>query len=171
MRIMHWSMSLIIIGLLILGLLMANWLADASYAGKMYWWHKSFGVLALLLIFVRLCLRWQYRAQIPQLPIDMPALERKAAHGGHTLLYVLMLIVPISGYLMSSTYTASSGITFFGLALPDVLPKNDVQAQFFTAVHVISAYTIGIMVLLHVAAVIKHRFFDSPEHDSLRKML
>lgn len=168
---MHWTMALIIVGLLILGLIMTGWLAEATYVGQMYWWHKSFGVLVLALIFVRLLVRWQYKNQIPQLPLDMPNYERLGAHAGHTLLYILMLLVPISGYLMSSTYTGSSGITFFDIAMPNVLPKNDVQAKYFTAIHMISAYAIGILVIGHVLAVLKHRFFDAKEHDSLSKML
>lgn len=170
MRLLHWSMALIIIGLIILGFLMGNVLTDEPYTRDMFIWHKSFGVLALILIALRLITRFSLNGRVPKLSSMMKKYELMAAKVGHVLLYVFMVIAPLSGYLMSSTYPKSSGIALFGIPLPDALPKSDALAQFFTGVHIVSTYVLAALIVGHIAAVIKHMCFDKHDKDILKKM-
>jgi cytochrome b561 len=170
MRVLHWTMALIIIGLIILGFLMGNVLTDEPYTKDLYFWHKSFGVLALMLIAIRIGTRYTLRDKIPALSTMMKKYELVAAKLGHVLLYVFMVIAPASGYLMSSAYSKSSGILFFGLKLPDAIPKNDVLAHFFTSVHVVSAYILAALIVGHVAAVVKHRYFGKHRENLLKRI-
>jgi cytochrome b561 len=170
MRLFHWTMSIIIIGLIILGFLMQEVFTDEPFTGAMFTWHKSFGVLVLILITLRLFTRYVLRKQVPPMIPSLTTLERWAAVVGHKLLYLLMIIVPVSGYLMSSAFPKSSGIALFGIPLPDALPKSDAVAQVFTLIHQVSAYTLAAVIVLHVAAVIKHRYFDNHPDDILKRM-
>lgn len=171
MRAFHWTISILVFGMLILGFLMTGWLDKVSYKGELVTWHKSFGVLILCLVVLRLLTRLLHLKSIPPFSSSMPAYEIFLANIVHKLLYVFLLIMPLSGYLMSSLHPKSSGVAFFGISLPQFLPKSQVWSGFFSQIHEISAFALLALITLHVAGVIKHRFFDKPENDSLGRML
>ena len=170
LRILHWSMALIILGMIGVGLTMVS--LDDRVPAKfdlLYPWHKSFGMLILILVLVRLTTR--LRASTPPLPEGLAAWEARAAKLGHIALYVLMVLVPCMGYAMSSSYTQSDGVFFFGVNLPELLPKNDARFAVFQALHRYMAYTLLTLVVLHVAGALKHRFLDKdPANDVLSRM-
>ena len=171
-RILHWSMALIILGMIWAGWTMVS--LDDRVPAKFelfYPWHKSFGMLILLLVVVRLTTRLRARASIPPLPDGLARWEARAARIGHTALYALMIIVPCMGYAMSSSFTQSDGVFFFGVNLPELLPKNDARFEVFQALHRYLAYTLLAVVVLHVAGALKHRFLDKDrDNDVLSRM-
>ena len=76
------------------------------------------------------------------------------------------------GYSMSSTFTMSDGVFFFGVNLPELLPKNDDWFVVFQLLHKVFAYTLLALIVLHIAGALKHRFYDKdPRNDVLRRML
>lgn len=76
------------------------------------------------------------------------------------------------GYSMSSTYTQSDGVPFFLVHLPELLPKNDNWFRVFQWLHRTLAYTLLVLIILHVLGALKHRFVDAdPSNDVLRRML
>lgn len=175
MRVLHWVMAILIALELVAGLLMVH-LYDqtAAVVGDLYPWHKSVGLLILLFILWRMVVR--SRSTVPALPDSLQNWEKVSAHVGHGLLYLLILVVPIMGYCMSSTYTMSDGVTFFGLPVPELLPKNDAQFAVFQLLHRIGAYVLLGVVVVHVLAVLKHRFLDrnhagANDSDVLSRML
>jgi len=134
-----------------------------------YPWHKSFGMLVLCLVLVRLTMR--ARARIPELPSGLPPWEAGTARVAHRLLYALMIIVPCMGYAMSSSYTQSDGVFFFGFNLPELLPKNDARFEVFRWLHRWLAYSLLGVVALHVIGALKHRFIDKDRgNDVLSRM-
>lgn len=170
LRILHWSMAVIILGMIAAGWTMVS--LDDKVPAKfevLYPWHKSFGMLILLMVLVRMAARW--RARVPGLPAGLAPWEARAARIGHTALYVLMIVVPCMGYSMSSSYTQSDGVFFFGVNLPELLPKNDARFAVFQALHRYLAYTLLVLVVLHVAGALKHRLVDKdPGNDVLSRM-
>lgn len=170
MRLFHWTMSIIIICLLIVGFLMTGWWSEKPFTGDLFFWHKSFGVLILILVTMRIPTRFHYRGQRPTMD-GIPVYERRLAEAVHKLLYAFMLIMPLSGFLTSSFHPKSPGVPFFFGYIPNIFPKNLEAAEFFASVHWYSAYILLVLLFLHIAGVVKHRFFDIPENDSLRKML
>lgn len=170
MRALHWIRAALILGLLALGITM-TWLPDTVTA-KFTWMypnHKQFGVLVWLLVLVQLVLR--ARSPRPAPPAGLKPWERHAAHIVHVAMYVLALVVPMMGYAMSSSFTQSDGVPFFGLEVPELLPKNDAAFAVFDWLHMVLAYTLLGCVVLHVAGVIKHRYFDSDrDNDVLPRM-
>jgi len=159
MRVLHWTMAVIILGNVCAGLTMVS--LDDHVPAKFnvfYPWHKSFGMLILFLVLARLVTR--ARSLHPALPEGLPSWEAGTARATHMLLYVLMIAVPCMGYAMSSSYTQSDGVFFFAFNLPELLPKNDARFEVFRWLHRWLAYSLLGLVLLHVAGALKHRFID-----------
>jgi cytochrome b561 len=161
-------MALVILFLLGLGIYMTEFLPkDSPNHLQVYELHKSFGVVALIFIFIRIVNRFIKKA--PALPDTMPKIEQILSHLGHLGLYVLMLVVPLSGFLMSNSF--GFPVKFFGTELPVLIGTNFDQGKLFAEAHELGAYALLGLVVVHVAAVIKHRFFDKPENDVLKRMI
>jgi cytochrome b561 len=171
MRILHWTMAAIILGQICIGWAMVS-MDDATPAkyDSFYPLHKSIGLLVFMLVAVRLVTR--IRSDVPPLPSGLASWEAKAAKLGHFALYTLMIVVPLMGYSMSSSYTQSDGVTFFGIPVPELLPKNDDRFEVFKTLHRWLAYTLLGLIALHVLGALKHRFLDrNRENDVLSRMI
>lgn len=167
-RIIHWLMAVIIITLLGLGIYMTEFLSkEASNKMEIYNLHKSLGVVAFILIFLRIINRFAKPA--PELPETIAKSERILAHLGHFGIYALMVIVPFSGYLMSNSF--GYPVHLFSITMPVIAQTNFDLGKIFSEIHEISSYSLLGLVTLHILGVIKHRFFDKPENDVLKRML
>jgi len=167
-RIFHWAMALLIICMIGFGVYIADFIGeDSTNRYTLFDLHKSFGVLALILIAFRIINRFINHP--PALPQTIKNYEKILAHLGHFGLYALMLIVPLSGYLMSNSYGFE--VKFFGILLPFITSLNIDNAKIFSEVHEISAYILAGLIAIHIIAVVKHRFFDQKENDVLNRML
>jgi cytochrome b561 len=170
MRLFHWAMALIIIGLIWAGITMVA-LPDSDPVkfGVFFPWHKSFGMLILFLVVARLVIR--SRSALPPLPSALSRFESRTATVMHVALYVLMVIVPLSGYAMSSVYTQSDGVNFFGTYIPEWIPKDDAWFQPLFDLHRALAFTLLGLLVIHIAGALKHRFVDrDPQKDGLSRM-
>ena len=167
-RILHWVMALLIIFLLGLGIYMNDFLdKDSANRLDVYNLHKSLGVVVLILVFIRIINRLLTRT--PALPFAISALEKKLAKFGHFALYFLMITTPLSGYLMSSF--AGYPVKLFSIELPNFFAPNFEIAGFFSEAHEVSAFTLLGLIVIHILAVIRHRFFDKPGNDVLNRMI
>ena len=120
-------------------------------------WHKWIGVSVFLLALLRA--GWRATHAPPPLPPAMPRWEAGAARISHLLLYLLMLALPLSGWLMSSAKGFQT--VYFGvLPLPDLLAKNEPLGRLLAEIHELLAYTLSAAVGLHVLAALKHRLLD-----------
>jgi cytochrome b561 len=173
MRAFHWLRALVVIGTLSVGLLMVNLPDDLpAKFEQLYPNHKQFGLLAMLLGLVQLVLRMRARHRLPGPPAGLRPWERMLSTTVHRAFYVLLIVVPLMGYSMSSTFTQSDGVPFFFGLLPELLPKNDNWFEVFRLLHRIFAYTLLTLVVLHVAGALKHRLLDkNGQTDVLRRML
>lgn len=157
MRLIHWTLGVIIIGLIITGLTHDSWPKDIQ--PQFYYWHKSFGIVALALIFIRIFFRIKFKDQIPPLPKTISKQDEKMAKAGHHFLYLLMLVLPISGYIMSMA--GGHGIKMFGIEIPNIFSKEDKELGGMAhEVHEVGGIIIAIVVSIHILAVIKHKVFD-----------
>ncbi|MGQ9687042.1 MAG: cytochrome b [Thiobacillaceae bacterium] len=162
---LHWLIALLILAALPLGLTMTG--MDLSPQKlKFYAWHKWLGVTVFGLAVLRLL--WRVTHPAPPWPQTMPAWQRRAAQGLHWALYVLMLAIPLAGWLMSSAkgfQTVYLGV----LPIPDVLSKDEALGEILARVHASLAYALIALIVVHVAAALKHHFIDGD--DILRRML
>ena len=113
--------------------------------------HKSFGLLAIALIAVRLV--WRIGHRPPENPA-VHGLERKLATGAHHLLYVLLVLVPAAG-LTSVSFTKYP-LKFFGIPVPKPGYPDEALNAFFSGTHSVLAWTLAALIALHVAAAIRH---------------
>ena len=99
---------------------------------------------------------WRLGHPPPALPAGFPRIEVLAAHADHALLYVLFLVMPLSGYLNAAA--AGHSVRIFGLALiPPLVPENDRLAQAAIAVHLAGQFLVYGLVAIHVGAALMHR--------------
>lgn len=152
--LLHWLMALGLVGTFALGFYMEG-LSFSPSKLKLIAWHKWAGISLLLLFVVRLA--WRLFHRTPELPSDMGQLSRLAAHAGHALLYVLMLAIPLTGWLASSAQGVS--VVWFGIwPLPDLISKNpDLGARLQDA-HMVLNYLLLVVVIGHVGAALQHHF-------------
>jgi cytochrome b561 len=151
----HWLLALLIVANLSLGLYMHD-LPISPARLKLFNWHKWAGITILALSALRLL--WRL-AHAPPPDAPMPAWQRHAAHTVHRLLYVLFFAVPLAGWAYSSA--AGFPVVWFGvLPLPDWVPVDKAWADALKAAHKALAAVLGVLVLLHVAAALKHQFID-----------
>lgn len=120
-------------------------------------YHKWAGMAVLALVVVRILVRLAKGA--PALPASMSPAARLVAHAGHLLLYVLMVAIPLSGWLMSSAYGIP--VVMFGLwQVPDLIAANPELAPQLGQLHGALNTLLLLVVLGHVAAALKHHFID-----------
>ena len=167
-RIFHWVMAILIIFMIGFGIYMTDFISNENTnRHTIYELHKSIGVLVLILLIARIINRLYHKP--PTLPESIKNFEKKIAYLAHLGFYFLMLIVPLSGYLMSNFYGFE--VKIFGIILPNLTSQNIDLAKIFGEIHEISAFSLAGLIALHVSAVIKHRFFDQKENDVLKRML
>jgi len=149
---LHWLVALGLVGTFALGFYLQD-LPLSPGKLKLYSWHKWAGVTLLVLVVVRLA--WRMTHCAPDFPRAMGSMARLAAHAGHWLLYVLMLAIPVSGWLMSSAQGFT--VVWLGLLpLPDLVSKNAALGALLKDIHVTLNYTLLVVVIGHVGAALMH---------------
>lgn len=153
---LHWIIAILIIGMILLGYYMAD--IPKGTPGRAFYFnlHKSFGVMAGVLILLRLIWRLTHRA--PPLPGSMPRWEASAAKWSHRLLYLCMVLQPTVGYLSSSFN--KYGVKFFGLPLPQWGWENPYLRDLFGDAHEIIGAILATLIVIHVLAAFKHLLID-----------
>lgn len=150
-QLLHWSMALIIISMLFLGLSMVQSLATWQIEAVQL--HKSFGVLALFLVILRLINK--VISKSPALPSEVSKWQTFAAHATHTGLYISMLLMPISGWLIQNA--DGRVVKLFGLiTLPQLVNADIYLYGLFREMHGLIALLFIIMIFMHVGAALYH---------------
>ncbi|SER01586.1 cytochrome b561 [Solimonas aquatica] len=161
---LHWLTLLLMLGGYTLGFIMAD-LPVSPTRLKMFVSHKWIGVTVFLLSLIRVL--WRLAVPPPQ-PVAMPAWQRLASEYTHRAIYLMLFLLPLSGWLMSSAHgfqTVYLGV----LPIPDLLHKDKALAETLEEVHESFALLMLALLAVHVAAALKHHLID---HDgSLRRML
>jgi len=150
-RLLHWLMALMILAMLFIGAGMA-----ASVSERHEWLlhlHKPLGIAILLLVVVRLVVRFSTRQ--PPLPKDLPGWQALAAKLSHVLLYALMLVLPLLGWAMISA-AGDPVMLSSSLQLPSIVPANPTTFAFLRKAHGYLAYLLFLTVLVHLAAALFH---------------
>jgi cytochrome b561 len=153
--VLHWLLALAILGSLGFGVYMTDLPMSPSRL-KLYNYHKWAGITILVLSAARLLWRLSHR---PPEDVAMPAWQRRAAHATHWALYALFFAVPLSGWAHSSA-TGFPVVWFGVLPLPDLAPVDRPLAQTLKLVHNVFAGLLASLVVVHVAAALKHQFVD-----------
>ena len=183
--VLHWLIGFVIIGMFALGWFMSELPKEAPKESAfdlfnlgVYTWqlaepasprtfyfslHKSIGVTLIVLILLRIL--WRITHKPPALLASMANWEKKLATAGHHLLYLLMVLMPATG-LLQGIYS-KYGVKWFGMDFIGGLDNKDLREVFHDA-HELIGTIFAIMVLIHIAAAIKHKFIDKDE--TLKRM-
>ncbi len=153
---LHWLTALLIVGSFTVGLSMVPMPLGRQ---KLQWfgWHKSIGITIFLLTCLRLAWRAGHGAPPPL--STMPPWQLRASRWVHVALYLLLVIIPLSGWV----YSSSTGVqvVYLGLfPLPDLVPKDRILARALLTLHLTLNFTLFSLVCVHTAAALKHHFVD-----------
>ena len=153
---LHWLIAFAVLGLIGVGLVMTN-MKMSPQTLALYMNHKSMGLTVLVLMLVRLIYRWVRPP--PPLPETMPRWQRLSAHYTHVLLYLLLFAMPISGWLRNGA--SGFPMKYFHLfRVPDLIGKSSSALTFFKNMHELMAYTLIVLISLHILAALKHALID-----------
>lgn len=147
--VLHWAQAILILWLLWLGWTMTD-LPKGAERSAAYGLHKSLGLVALLVVAVRLAWRHRHPAP-PALGQGWEALLARAVHVG---LYLFLVVAPLAGYLASS-FTPYA-IKLFGIELPKAGWPDEALNGLFKGIHVGAVWAGAGLILLHVAGAAKH---------------
>jgi cytochrome b561 len=146
---LHWAQAIVVIWLLWLGWTMLD-LPKGAERSAAYGLHKSLGLLALLLIAIRLA----WRRGHPAPKAQATGWEAKLATAVHHMLYALLFMAPLAGYLASS-FTPYA-IKFFGVELPRTGWPDESLNGLFKLAHVVFVWSLAGLIALHIAGALKH---------------
>lgn len=161
---LHWAIAILILGQIAGGLYMHNLPNTAPAKFDLFQLHKSFGVSILALTILRL--GWRLPHKSPPMPSEMPGWQVLAARATHWLFYFLMLATPIVGLAIVSVSPKDIPTEWFGLFgvphLGFLSPGADPAATEYTFIelHEKLSYAILTLLVLHIAAALKHGFIN-----------
>jgi cytochrome b561 len=168
-RLLHWLMALLLALQIPVGMVMAyrgnvlnlwNGLTDFLYSA-----HKSIGFVLLILLLLRAVVRLTIGAPPPE--PSLVSWQRRIAAANHAGLYVLLLVVPVLGWLGVSLFPA---LEVFGLvSLPSISPPDRAASDTVFTLHRLTAFLLVALIALHVAAALHHHFIR--RDGVLRRML
>ncbi|MBX9977907.1 MAG: cytochrome b [Alphaproteobacteria bacterium] len=156
LRILHWVIGIMMIGMLIVGFVMADYV-QPPLKYTLFDMHKATGLTIFGLTLARIALRLV--ASTPPLPSTVAWYERVLAKSTYLALYGVMLAFPISGYVMSSA--GGYPISWFGMInVPLFIAKNPELSHTAKELHETFGYVLAVLILLHFAGFLKHLFID-----------
>lgn len=156
LRILHWILAIIIFGALASGIYMSYY-AVAPDKYTIYAIHKAVGTTILALIILRYIIR--SRIGVPDMPRQLSSWKSTMAKVGHYLLYLLVLITALSGYIMTSAGGYKfSWFSFFNVPL--LIPENKYLADLAHNFHNILPYILLAAIAFHILATLKHVLID-----------
>ena len=155
-RFLHWASAVLVIAAIGLGTYMVQLVHDPAERFELTQTHKSIGIAVLALTLVRLCLRILTNAPNPDPAAPSVLLAAKVTHA---FLYGLLLVMPLSGWLMATTTPVRVPTFVFGLVeLPYPLSPDLTTYRIAHTIHVVSAIFLALLIVLHVATANIHAF-------------
>jgi cytochrome b561 len=161
---MHWLVVVAVIAQLTLGFTFHDLPSTDPRKGPLFAAHATLGLIILIVMLVRLA--WRQAHPVPKLPVTLSATEKKIAIANHWAFYLLLIGLPLGGYLLVNARGHS--VPFFGAELPAVLAKNEFLSGLIFFVHAGGAFLLIALIVLHVAAALRHELVL--KDNTLRRM-
>lgn len=151
-RIFHWLTVGIVAVMIPVGLIMTQEI-ERGWQDRLFILHKGLGGTFLFVIAARLIWRATHRA--PALPATVPNWQARAAYATHIGLYLLLVVMAVSGYVRVTT--GGFPIELFDMfGIPPLFGKDKAVSDFASGVHEITKSVLILLILLHVAAAVFH---------------
>jgi cytochrome b561 len=155
-QVLHWLIALLIVVQFVLARMAAHLPLGARKLALLAE-HKSFGMTVLVLVVVRFA--WRLKNLPPSLPENMHRAERFLARFTHVSFYILLIAMPLSGWLMSSAKNYS--VSWFGaFSWPNLIWPNETAFSFLKTLHHLLSNVLFAIAALHILAALKHHFWN-----------
>ena len=152
-RVLHWLVAALVALVVVLGWAMLAQPRNTPSREALLSWHRSIGLLILAAMLFRLLWRWRHRP--PPLPRSVPPLTAALARATHVALYVILIAIPLAGYINAAA--AGHPVSLFGwVSLPPLPAENLRLSQVAIAAHLAGQYLFYFFVLLHTVGAIYH---------------
>ncbi|SIO54488.1 cytochrome b561 [Rhodovulum sp. ES.010] len=152
-RAFHWSVALLVLLMIPAGAVMIQDGLPQPVQNTLFILHKNTGLLVLALVLLRLV--WRQIAPPPPLPDRVPGWQRRVADLNHRLLYLLLVLMPVAGYVR----VKAGGFpieTLDAWGVPALVPESEALATFAKSVHYYGALALGALIGLHLLAALYH---------------
>ncbi|TVR44715.1 MAG: cytochrome b [Rhodobacteraceae bacterium] len=152
-RLLHWIVALMVLTTMPIGVAMLQEGIQRSTQDLLFILHKNGGVIILLLVLLRII--WRVVTPKPALPTTVPQWQKRAAAGVQTALYLLLLVMAVSGYVR----VRAGGFPIEMLdavGMPTFVPRSEALADRAQAIHATARFPLAALILLHIAAGVKH---------------
>ncbi len=157
LRLLHWLMAALLVALVAVGWVMTHVHDNLGTTFALYQGHKSYGLLIIPLLALRLLARLAPRP----VPLEHSRLERIGARVAHLSFYVLMLALPLCGWLMAAASPLSLPTRpFETFIMPSPIAPDEHLFEVLQTLHAVLAYALVALLVLHVAAAVKHQLLD-----------
>jgi cytochrome b561 len=164
-KALHWLTLVLLIASFTIAISMVN-MPFSPRKLEYYSWHKWVGVTIFLIVLVRLA--WRLVNPVPKEPPGTPPWQRRLAALSHALLYAILIVMPITGWIMSSALNLP--LVFLGLFhVPSPFGVDRALGETMKTVHLSLAIALVVLVSIHVLAALYHHFVL--RDDVLRRML
>ena len=164
LKCFHWSIAITIIGQILIGII-ATRLSSAAAIHTLFFIHKSLG-LTLLLLGIAFIL-WRFCHKHPNKHSTVPTWQRISAKIVHHALFTLIIIMPLSGWFMSTA--AGYPPSFWGLVtIKAPVPVSASLAATMSEIHIVCAWIMVVLIVIHTLAALKHALID--HDDTLKRM-
>jgi cytochrome b561 len=155
-RLFHWVIPLLVLVQIPAGIAMTSEpLSELS--GPLFILHKGSGAVLLLLVAARVL--WRLTHRPPPFPDYMPTLEKRIASATHAALYVVLVVMTVSGYVR----TVGDGFPvelLDSLGIPSLIPYMPRTAQVMLVVHQFAVFALVALVAAHITAVLRHQLIE-----------
>ncbi|MFT6407084.1 MAG: cytochrome b561 [Arenicella sp.] len=166
-RILHWTIAILFLALIPMGIF-ASIIPEATpYRIEYYVVHKTIGVIVLALVLIRLF--WNRKSKRPELDSSLKPKERKLAHAAHIALYVMMVAIPLTGFIMTSFHGAPT--FFFAWQLEPLWGFSKMGTIAWGMLHkYLLPYLLYIILGAHILGALKHQLVDKHK-EALKRMV
>ena len=154
----HWITVLLVVAQACLGFAFEA-AGRTPLGGELFTWHKTVGALILIITLTRLA----YRLKNPPPPYgpDMPRWEQIAGNWNHRIFYFLLIAMPLTGLTAVSAHAKGATTPLVGgIPLPVIPGVSEAVGDVAGGLHVLMVWILILLILLHAAAGLKHRFVD-----------
>ena len=164
-KFFHWIMAALVLAQIGLGWTAASWRLSPLKL-DLFVWHKSIGMLILALVALRVL--WRLVNPTPALPAGTPVWERRAARISHVLLYLSMIGMPVTGWIVHSADNIPFRI-FWLIPLVAIVAEAKETADLAALVHFAFFVLLSALLLVHIGAALRHHFIK--RNDVLARIL
>ena len=151
-QVLHWLVVLAVLCQLTLGFVLGSLSSEAPLWVRLFPVHTTFGLSIFSLMVLRLL--WRVANPVPELPDTLAPWQKRLARTNHWLFYILLIGMPIGGYLLVSAH--GHPVPFFGAQLPAAIPESKALQGPIMTLHEIGAFVLIALIVLHVAAALRH---------------